>query len=192
MKRGRGEPGCELHHADGQVHQVIQRRKAAAEVVDGHAHLAIGQALQNGHRRVGILVERALRRFKHQPRRISAAGRKGLHQMRDQIGMIELPRVRLTVDSQILLGQRSLQMRSCAQTASSVSRAKNDERPVSSATVEQIAEAIHRAIGAAQAERLTRIPPACRSRAGRWADTEKQTAACPAPCAVRAPAPAGW
>ena len=68
------QPGSELHHGDGQLNQVIQRREAAAEIVDGHAHLPIRQALQNCHRCIGILVERAFGRFKHEPRWISAAG----------------------------------------------------------------------------------------------------------------------
>ena len=62
--------------ARGKLHQVIQRRKAAAEIVHGHAHLAIRQALQDGHRCIGILVERALRHLKQQPRGIGAAGRE--------------------------------------------------------------------------------------------------------------------
>src|ERR1700683_1802494 len=84
---------------------MVQRRKAAAKVVQSHTHLAVGKALQQANRGIGSLVESALGNFEYEARWIGATGREGSHHLGHQISVEKLPARQVDRHKQILLRQ---------------------------------------------------------------------------------------
>ena len=87
---GDGEPRIEFDDVDGQAGEQVERGQVRSEVVYSNAHIAIDHALQNGYRRVRILVQRGLGNLEEQAGRVySSCGQSHL-QLGNHVGVIEL------------------------------------------------------------------------------------------------------
>jgi hypothetical protein len=118
-------------------------------------------------------------------------GRQRPFQLRNQIGMVELPVSHIDAQGQALLRQSLAPAPQLPAYGLHRFPAQSDGEPGILGHAQQVAETV--AVPSARRQRsTTRIPPACRCQAGRSADTRPRTAACPAPGAVPARAPAGW
>src|SRR5580658_1993326 len=80
---------------------MIQRREIAAKVINGDTHMAVRKPLQNRNCSVRSFVEGAFGSFNQKARWIGTACRQGFLQVRDQVGMIELPSCDVERESQI-------------------------------------------------------------------------------------------
>ena len=134
------------------MQQMIQRRETAAEIVDGHAHLAIGKTLQDADRGIGSLVEGVLGNLKHEARRIGTAGRKGFHHLGDQIGVKNLPARKVDGHEQIRVRQGfAPRTQLPANGVKHLLRQRDGKTPVLG-QCEQAVNILNGSIGAAQAQ----------------------------------------